>query len=196
MTMSAASMDGTLSALFDVLISLDPKSPPEKWSELTALLTQDCVTYPMSMREFRTPFHGHDGAIEGFKASSAEARLVERRLVSQTTDVEKCKIICEMETHLVVSGYHLNPFCETVNVRFDRKNRVSKWKRYCCRSPIVAVTQSVTGVGMYSDVSARSNKRQECEAMLIREQTKGVMKELGLDNPTNGPETNAAGCCE
>ena len=102
--MVAENMEQTLDTFFGILLSLQPASRPEQWHDLTTPLAEDCIVYPMSMREHLHPGRGHVGAIDAFKASINEAQLVERQVISQTTDIEKRRIICEMENHLLVSG--------------------------------------------------------------------------------------------
>lgn len=147
-----SNIEQILEDFYTILLTLNPASP-DSFDQLEAFFSDNCKVYPVSMREHLTPFMGPVAAVEGSKTSQRGMQLVERRILSQMIDHEKRKIMCEMQNHLVVSGKDLDPFHETVVVQFDAEGKILEWKRYCCGSPVAALTQSVTGEGPYEDVS-------------------------------------------
>ncbi|KAK6949459.1 hypothetical protein Daesc_009539 [Daldinia eschscholtzii] len=147
--MSTADLHAQLDALYDTWTSLTPTSPPSDFEKFAAFFDENCYAWLFSMRELAEPSIGRQGVIDGVKEVLKLQRIEERRVVERFASARGSKISVEMKNRYNVVGEDLDTFWETVTAEFNDKGLITDFKVHCCRSPMVAIIQKVTGEGPY-----------------------------------------------
>ncbi|KAI1465457.1 uncharacterized protein F4812DRAFT_466423 [Daldinia caldariorum] len=153
---TAASLHAKLDALYDVWSGLTLSSPDADFEEFADFFDEDCRAWLISMRELGEPSLGRKGVIQGVKDLVRNMRIEERRVVGRF-DSGHYKISVEMSNRYDCLDRTVDPFWEAVVVTFNDKGLIADFKTHCCRSPMVAIIQEVTGVGPYKCHDVRSN---------------------------------------
>ncbi|KAI1804697.1 hypothetical protein F4811DRAFT_518763 [Daldinia bambusicola] len=152
---TAASLHAKLDALYDVLSGLTVSSPDADFEKFASFFAEDCRAWLISMRELAEPSVGRKGVIQGAKDLVKNMRIEERRVVDRFDSGNRVSV--EMSNRYDCLGKTVDPFWETVTVAFNDEGLITDFKTYCCRSPMVAIIQDVTGVGPYKCHDVDSN---------------------------------------
>ena len=152
---SSSTLHRKLDELYNILQKLRSTSSEEAFDELGAFFDESCSAWLLSMREWAEPSIGRESIISTAKQNLQTCHLDERRVLSRSAADDGVTIVCEMKNRLIVLGRSLDPFYETVVVKFNERGLITDFKLYSCRSHIVMIVQEVTGVGPYNSETAK-----------------------------------------
>jgi hypothetical protein len=149
--MSEATLETQTESFFGALERLRADSSPESLQSFGRFFNKDCIANPISMREHLDVKHGCQQIVDAYKETVQNVQLVEHRILSRIIDESQRMVACEMKNRMLVDGQVLDPFYETAIIHFDTEGSIVKLNMYSCRSPIVALLQKTTGLGLYAD---------------------------------------------
>ncbi|KAK3045939.1 hypothetical protein LTR09_012531 [Extremus antarcticus] len=136
---------------FKALMELRSGSAPEELETFCTFFYDDAVANPISMREHKDAAKGREAIREAYKTLIGQQFIEERQVLSQTIDPDQKLVCCETRNRLNVAGKILDPFYETIVLRFNDDLQVTRLNVYSCRSPIVAILQVQSGKGPYAN---------------------------------------------
>lgn len=144
-----------LNSLYQTWQKLRPTSSDQHFDEFGAFFDESSTAWLQSMREWDQPSIGRQAVIDKARTLTETSHIEERRVLSNFVSEDGLTVMCEMKNRLSVRGTPLDPFYETVVARFNEKGLVTDFKVYNCRSPVVAITQTVTWNGPYTPDAAK-----------------------------------------
>lgn len=142
--------DSKLESLYQSWQKLRTTSSNQDFDDFGSFFNESCIGWLKSMREWDQPSIGRQAIIDEVKANTEIYHIEERRVLSSLISKDGRTVSCEMKNRMNILGNPLDPFYETVVVRFNDEGLITEFKTYSCRSPIVAVIQAMTGEGPYT----------------------------------------------
>jgi hypothetical protein len=113
-----------LDELFKSMQHLTQTSSLEDFTLFGAFFDENCVVHLQSMREYYMPAIGRRAAIFEMQERLKTVRILERQILARSSTADGNTIFCETKQRLEVCGEDVDPFFETVLVKFNNEGLI------------------------------------------------------------------------